>query len=63
VDGKDDREHGMIVEWTITTAGRLTMFDEFFYRRRKNKGLFIVMIALIVLGIGMFGMGFLYMFS
>lgn len=39
------------------------MFDEFFYRRRKNKGLFIVMIALIVLGISMFGMGFLYMFS
>lgn len=39
------------------------MFDEFFYRRRKNKGLLIVMIALIVLGIGMFGMGFVYMFS
>jgi hypothetical protein len=39
------------------------MFDEFFYRRRKNKGLFITMIALIVLGIGMFALGFLFMFS
>ncbi len=39
------------------------MFDEFFYRRRKNKGMLVVMIALIVLGIGMFAMGFLYMFS
>lgn len=39
------------------------MFDEFFYRRRKNKGLLIVMVALIVIGIGMFGLGFLYMFS
>jgi len=44
------------------TAGRLTMFDEFFYRRRKNKGLYFVMIALILLGIGMFAMGFLYLF-
>ena len=39
------------------------MFDDFFYRRRKNKGMLIAMIALIVLGIGMFAMGFLYMFS
>ncbi|GED34433.1 hypothetical protein BCE02nite_55740 [Brevibacillus centrosporus] len=39
------------------------MFGEFFYRRRKNKGLLVTMIALIVLGIGMFVMGFLYMFS
>ncbi|KNB73712.1 membrane protein [Brevibacillus reuszeri] len=38
------------------------MFDEFFYRRRKNKGLYFVMIALIILGIGMFAMGFLYLF-
>lgn len=38
------------------------MFDEFFYRRRKNKGLLAVMIALIILGIGMFAAGFLYLF-
>ncbi|EJL47730.1 hypothetical protein PMI08_00254 [Brevibacillus sp. CF112] len=39
------------------------MFDEFFYRRRKNKGLLVVMIALILLGIGMFAMGFFYLFA
>lgn len=39
------------------------MFDEFFYRRRKNKGLYATMIALIVLGIGMFALGFLYLFA
>lgn len=38
------------------------MFDEFFYRRRKNKGLLILMIALIILAVGMFAMGFLYLF-
>lgn len=39
------------------------MFDEFFYRRRKNKGMLVVMIGLILLGIGMFAMGFLYLFA
>lgn len=36
------------------------MFDEFFYRRRKNKGMLILMIALILLGVGMFALGFMY---
>jgi len=39
------------------------MFDEFFYRRRKNKGMLVTMIALLVLGAGMFALGFLYLFS
>ncbi|CAM5794948.1 hypothetical protein BBOR36S_03676 [Brevibacillus borstelensis] len=38
------------------------MFDEFFYRRRKNKTMLVLMIGLIILGIGLFAMGFLYMF-
>ncbi|CAM3373535.1 hypothetical protein BRIN106911_09590 [Brevibacillus invocatus] len=33
------------------------MFDEFFYRRRKNKGMYILMIIFAILGIGMFAMG------
>lgn len=37
------------------------MFDEFFYRRRKNKGLLFLMIALIILGVGMFALGFIYL--
>jgi hypothetical protein len=38
------------------------MFDEFFYRRRKNKGMLILMIAILIMGIGMFAMGFLYLY-
>lgn len=38
------------------------MFDEFFYRRRKNKAILIVMVAMMVLGVALFTMGILYLF-
>jgi hypothetical protein len=41
---------------------RLAMFDEFFYRRRRNKGLLVLMIALMLMGAGLFALGFLYLF-
>jgi hypothetical protein len=41
---------------------RLAMFDEFFYRRRKNKGMLVLMIALMLMGAGLFALGFLYLF-
>jgi len=37
------------------------MFDEFFYRRRKNKGMFILMIIFAILGVGMLAMGILFL--
>jgi hypothetical protein len=38
------------------------MFDEFFYRRRKSKGILAVMIALMLLGAGLFIAGLFYLF-
>lgn len=37
------------------------MFDEFFYRRRKNKGMLILMIIFAILGVGMLAMGVLFL--
>lgn len=37
------------------------MFDEFFYRRRKNKGLYYFMIGMMVLAVAMLAMGILYL--
>ncbi|EST56698.1 membrane protein [Brevibacillus panacihumi W25] len=37
------------------------MFDEFFYRRRKNKGMLILMIIFAILGVGMLAMGILFL--
>jgi hypothetical protein len=33
------------------------MFDEFFFRRRKNNGIFYMMIGFIVLGVAMMAAG------
>lgn len=33
------------------------MFDEFFYRRRKNKGMLFAMIGMLVMGIALFAAG------
>ncbi len=38
------------------------MFDEFFYRRRKSKGILVLMIALMLLGAGLFVGGIFYLF-
>lgn len=38
------------------------MFDEFFYRRRKNKGMLYLMIAFLILAIGMMAAGVYYLF-
>jgi hypothetical protein len=37
------------------------MFDEFFYRRRKNKTLLFVMTAFILAGIALFAAGICYL--
>lgn len=37
------------------------MFDEFFYRRRKNKGMLILMTIFAILGVGMLAMGILFL--
>lgn len=36
------------------------MFDEFFYRRRKDKGMFYLMIGFIVLAVALIGGGIMY---
>lgn len=38
------------------------MFDEFFTRRRNNRPMLFFMIFLILLGVGLFAAGFLYLF-
>jgi hypothetical protein len=37
------------------------MFDEFFYRRRKSKAILALMIGLMLLGVGLFALGILYL--
>lgn len=37
------------------------MFDEFFYRRRKNKSMLILMIGCMLLGAAMIAAGFLFL--
>jgi hypothetical protein len=37
------------------------MFDEFFYRRRKNKGLYCFMIGMMAVSVVMVVMGALYL--
>jgi hypothetical protein len=37
------------------------MFDEFFYRRRKNKGLYFLMIGMMAMAAVMVVMGVLYL--
>lgn len=36
------------------------MFDEFFYRRRKNKGIYFLMISFIVISILLIAAGVVY---
>jgi hypothetical protein len=38
------------------------MFDEFFYRRRKSKGILVFMVLLMLLGVGLFVGGLFYLF-
>ncbi|MBM7590091.1 hypothetical protein JOD01_001692 [Brevibacillus fulvus] len=37
------------------------MFDEFFYRRRKNKPMLVVMLLFLLAGIALIGMGIRYL--
>ncbi|MET3290646.1 UNVERIFIED_CONTAM: hypothetical protein ABID98_003216 [Brevibacillus sp. OAP136] len=36
------------------------MFDEFFYRRRKDKGMLYLMIGFIILAVALIGGGIMY---
>ena len=41
----------MIVETIAKLIGSDIMFDEFFYRRRKNKGIYFLMISFLVMAV------------